>query len=71
MTHVLAIGAHAGDLDLTAGAVLALKRSLAVLLALALAGCSSSGGPTGKSGASAPPLVIHAIDAGQAGQAGQ
>ncbi|WP_433431576.1 ABC transporter substrate-binding protein [Nonomuraea sp. CA-141351] len=41
-----------------------MKRVLAVLAALAVAGCSSSGS-TGKSGsASAPPLVIHAIDAG-------
>lgn len=41
-----------------------MKRCLALLLALALAGCSSSGGPTGKNSTSAPPLVIHAVDAG-------
>ncbi|MEU8141297.1 hypothetical protein [Nonomuraea sp. NPDC048901] len=39
MTHVLAIGAHAGDLDLTAGAVLAqhvLRGDRATLLHLTL-----------------------------------
>ncbi|MFC4006314.1 ABC transporter substrate-binding protein [Nonomuraea purpurea] len=41
-----------------------MKRILAVVAALAVAGCSGSGSTAGKSGSSAPPLVVHAVDAG-------
>ncbi|MGW0805040.1 ABC transporter substrate-binding protein [Nonomuraea sp. NPDC002799] len=42
-----------------------MKRILAVLAALAVAGCSSGGATGGKSAAgAAPPLIIHAVDAG-------
>ncbi|MEU6719231.1 ABC transporter substrate-binding protein [Nonomuraea sp. NPDC046802] len=41
-----------------------MKRILAVVAALAVAGCSGSGSTGGTSGSSAPPLVIHAVDAG-------
>ncbi|MEO3892012.1 ABC transporter substrate-binding protein [Nonomuraea sp. B5E05] len=42
-----------------------MKRLLAVLAALALAGCSGGGGSGGGGeGENAPPLIIHAVDAG-------